>query len=177
MKKIIRKSLGFLLVLPVLMVLTQSLALAEPKLFPGFLFVENAYLERSEQNENQAVAHFSIRNLHTDDPLVLLGVTGEMFEEARLYDAQNNMREEFVINPGETLRGLRAELNDIEFTDAEAISIALNLYIRRGLLAMEAIEEVNNDEGQQGAFFGGLKNREAGVPNEDEYLVAFDIRN
>ncbi len=173
----IRKALGILLLFPVLMVLMQKMALAEPKLFPGFLFVEDAYLERSAQGENQAVAHFSIKNLHADDPIVLLGLTGEMFEEATVYDAQDNMQEEWVINPGETLTGLRAVLSDIELTDADARTVALNLYIRRGLLAMEAIEEVNNDEGQQGAFFGGLKNREAGIPNEDEYLVAFDIRN
>jgi hypothetical protein len=173
----IRRALGFLMLMPALLILTQKIALAEPKLIPGFLFVENAYLEPLELSENQAVAHFSIKNLHADDPMVLLGLTGEMFEVAALYDSQDNMREELVINPGETLTGLRAVLSSMELSDTDANTIGINLFIRRGLLAMEAIEEINNDEGQNGAFFGGLKNREAGIPNEDEYLVAFDIRN
>jgi hypothetical protein len=170
----LRQSVSSLLLLFPLLLLSSSAVFAEPKLFPGFLFVESAYLEQSGSAADEADIYFSIRNLHADDPIVLLGINGDEEAAARMYDGQNAMLQQIVINPGETVSGIHAVLRNADLSAAEDGQLALNLLIRRGL---EALPPVDAIESSGGLFSGGVKAREAGIPNEDDYQVRFDIRN
>jgi hypothetical protein len=174
--KIIHPLISRLLLTFPLALLSSKAVFAEPKLFPGFLFVESAYLEHSGAAD-EADIYLSIRNLHPDDPIVLLGISGDEDDAvaAIMYDAQNVMLQQIVVNPGETVSSIHAVLRNADLSAAEDGQLGLNILVRRGLEALPPVEASEGTGG--GAFSGGIKAQEAGIPNEDDYRVSFDIRN
>lgn len=146
---------------------------AESRLFPGFLFVESAYLEQGS-DLTSADAYITVTNLHPEDPLVLLTASSEIFEGATFFDDANAEMTQVVIQPGERLAGLRVALSGVDLTDSSGAPVEFSFLIRRGLEAMEAVDAI---ETNNGPFGGGIKAREAGIPNEDEYTFRVDIRD
>lgn len=160
-----------------LLILFAAGVKAESRLIPGFLFVESAYLQQQGNSANTADAYITVTNLHPDDPLVLLDVTSDFFETATFSSDDNSELAQIVIQPGERVAGIHMLLSGFDLAESQGDALEFSFLIRRGLEAMEAVDAIANDEGQQGAFFGGLRNREAGIPNEDEYILRVDIRD
>ena len=175
----IKITLNRLLAFPIslLFILSAAGVKAESRLIPGFLFVESAYLQQQANSANTADAYITVTNLHPDDPLVLLNVSSENIEAATFNNADNPELNQIVIQPGERKADIHMVLSGVDLADSPGDALEFSLLIRRGLEAMEPVDAIINDEGQQGAFFGGIKNREAGIPNEDEYVVIVDVRN
>lgn len=165
--------LGRLLALPVFLLLLPGVVSAQASLYPGFMMVE-AFLDRPDSGAGDSNAVISISNLHESDPLVLLDITGENFESATIYNENNEEIDQLVIQPGERVYNIPVMLNGVDSSVFDDSTYDLNFFVRRGLEAMEPVEAI---EGTQGAFSGGIKAREAGIPNEDEYIVNFAIRN
>ncbi len=159
--------------LSLLLIVLAGTVKAESRLYPGFLFIESAYLEQGS-DANSAEAFFTLTNLHPDDPLVLLTVSSDIFEAATFEDAENSPLSQIVIQPGERLEGVRVVLAGVNLSESSHSMVDFNVLIRRGL---EPLPPVDAIESSGGLFSGGIKAREAGIPNEDEYIFRVDIRN
>lgn len=157
-----------------LLVLFAAGSKAESRLIPGFLFVETAYLEQQGNDTNTADAYFTLTNLHAEDPLVLLAVSGENFESATFRGNENAVLDQIVIQPGERVAGIHLVMTGANLTDAGDAPLEFSVLIRRGL---EPLPPVDAIAPSGGLFSGGIKAREAGIPNEDEYIFKVDIRS
>ncbi len=169
MKKHSRKILNFAWLVPVVFLLIQPSALGRPKLFPGFLYVDSPFVEMQDAASNQARVSFTIQNMHASDPLVLLSISGESLEAS-------TELEQLVINPGEispTVHAMVTLADDYAVNDG---NLHLEILIRRGLEAMEYVEAIEDPRALARVPLG-FKVQRSGIPNEDEYLVPFQVRD
>jgi hypothetical protein len=169
MKKHIPNIFYYLWLFPVFFLLVQPLAMGRPKLFPGFLYVDSPYVEMQDTESNQARVSFTIQNMHASDPLVLLSISGESLEASIEL-------EQLVINPGEispTVYALVTFTNDYIVNDG---NLYLGILVRRGLEAMEYVEAIEDPRALARVPLG-FKLQKSGIPNEDEYLVPFQVRD
>ncbi len=169
MKKHARKILNYVWLVPVAFLLAQPSALGRPKLFPGFLYVDNPYVEMSDAASNQARVSFTIQNMHASDPLVLLSILGESLEAS-------TELEQLVINPGEVSPPVHALVTLADDYSASDGNLYLEILVRRGLEAMEYVEVIEDPRALARVPLG-FKLQKSGIPNEDEYLVPFEIRD
>ncbi len=163
-----------LLSVPFAIFALQSVALAQPVIYPGFLTVENAYIDTSEGDMEKAKAYLTINNLG-DEPIVLLDATSEISEGVTFYSAANEEIEHVEILPGQKLvmepGGIHMAINALDAEIAEGDIEPFELLIRTGLVRGEYLEAYK----PKGAFTGE-KEREAGFENEKNYLVRLSVK-
>ena len=146
-------------------------------MIPGFFGIESSYIEAPAANAGAANGYLTIVNLHYE-PLRLLSASSELFENAGFFDANNQPLEYIEILPGERVAmrpgGMHMQFNNPDAELSAGEPLELTLLIRRGREAMEAVEGF--DASEAGAF-SGKKSIEAGIPNEEEYVIKVDVRN
>ncbi len=167
------KRISRLFAIPLLMLCFQSTQ-AQPIMIPGFMGIESSYMDAPAAGSDASNAYFTISNLYSE-PIVLLSATGDIFENATFLGPNNDELEQLIIQPGERLvmgpDTVYMHLSDLQTSSIEDHSQQITLLVRRGL---EAEEEVEAQDG-----FGGLsgaRQREAGIPNEKEYVVNVDLK-
>jgi hypothetical protein len=166
-KKSSKHFLKYLWMLPAVLLITQPVVQARPKLVPGFIYVDNASFELPVPGTNQASVTLTVQNMHANDPLVILSLIGDSL-------AEDAMLEEVVINPGEISAPISVMVtlaDDLTISDDE---LDLNLRVRRGLEAMEYVEAIEDPRALARVPLG-FKLQRSGIPNEDEYRITFDI--
>ncbi|PCJ41564.1 MAG: hypothetical protein COA71_08390 [SAR86 cluster bacterium] len=161
------------LVIPFVILITQSTAFAEPLLIPGFLGIESSYIETPEADSNTTNAYFTIINLH-NQPIRLLNTNSDFFGSAVFHAANGEEleyievlpRERVVMEPG----GIYIQLNEITDSITAADSThEVTLLVRRGREAMEFVEEYFDNSERE--LRGG------GIPNEKEFLAHISVRD
>ncbi len=172
--KLSLKTISRLIAVPMAILCLQT-AVAQPIMIPGFMGIENSSLDASSGSDT-ANAYFTITNLHRE-PIVLLSTTGDVFESASFIGADNQELEQVVIEPGDRLimgaNGIHVRLSGVDAAVAEEYTQPITLLVRRGL---EAEEEVEASEENFGVM-SGMRLREAGIPNEKEYVVNVPVMN
>ena len=160
------------LVMSALTILSQSSVLAEPLLIPGFLGVESSHIEAPAAGSDSTRAYFTMTNFHYE-PILLLNVTSDIFENATMLGSDNQELEYIELLPGERLdmraQGIHIQLNDIDESLAAGDVHEVKLLVRRGLEAMEFVEEF---------FDNSIRElRGGGIPNEKEYVMHITVGN
>ncbi|MDG2091397.1 MAG: copper chaperone PCu(A)C [Gammaproteobacteria bacterium] len=160
--------------IPLAILCFQS-AHAQPIMIPGFMGIESSYLDALEADSDSTMAYFTISNLH-QEPILLLGASGDKIGHAMLNNSDHQAVDSILIEPGQRLvmqpDGYHVHLDEIDTSDADEGFYAVTLLVRRGLEAMEEVEAIEN----LGAM-SGQRGREAGIPNEQEFVVNVPIRN
>ena len=159
-------------ILPFTILVTQSTVLAEPLMIPGFMGIENSYIEAPEAGSDSTNAYFTVINLH-HEPILILNASGNIFNNASLIGSNNEElnyieilpRERLVMRPGST----HIQLNEINDSITASDTHELTLLVRRGHEIMEYVERFFDNSVRE--FRGGS------IPNEKEYLVHISIRN
>ena len=152
----------------------QSLAFAQPIMIPGFMGIESSYFDAPEADSDSTMAYFTIANLH-QEPILLLAASGDSFGHVMLNNAEHEPVDSILIEPGQRLvmqpGGYHVHLDEIDSDVADEGTFAVTLLVRRGLEAMEEVEA------QQGDANAGQRAIEAGVPNEQEFVVDVPVRH
>ena len=142
---------------------------AQPIMIPGFMGIENSSLDAAAAGADSTSAYFTISNLHYE-PIILLSASGEAFENAAFIGSNNEELEQVIIQPGDRLimgsNDVHLRLSGIDASINDERSQAITLLVRRGLEPEEEVEAIEN----LGAM-SGQRSREAGIPNEKEYVV------
>lgn len=163
-----------LAMIPVTLLFLQTVAVAQPTFIPGFLGVESSYIERPASGADSTEAFLTLTNLHPREPLVILDISGGMFEESSMVGANGEELENIVLQPGERLvmsdDGVHVVLNGVDASMLADHGLELTLFIRRGLEPEDPVEA------REATAFGPPA-REAGIPNEKEYMVSVEVRN
>jgi copper(I)-binding protein len=166
------KRITHLFALPLLMLGLHS-TYAQPIMIPGFMGIESSYMD-APAGSDSGNAYFTISNFHYE-PIVLLSASGNVFGNATFLGPNNDELDQLVIQPGERLvmgpDSVYMHLSDLQASDGEEPSQQITLLVRRGLEADEEIEATTG--------FGGLsgsRTREAGIPNEKEYVVNVPVK-
>jgi len=165
------KKISYLMALPLLMLGLHS-TYAQPIMIPGFMGIESSYMD-APAGSDSSNAYFTITNFHYE-PIVLLSASTDVFANATFLGPNDDELEQVVIQPEGRLvmspDGVHLRLRDVA-TITENESQQITLLVRRGL---EADEEIEGTTG-----FGGLsgsRTREAGIPNEKEYVVNVPVK-
>jgi len=152
----------------------QLSAHAQPVMVPGFMAIESSYIENA--GSDSANAYFTITNFD-DEPMRILSASGETFESAVVIGPNNETLEYVEILPNERLamdaRGMHIQLSNVSESVMAGETQEVTLLIRRGREAMEAVEA---QEGGFAGAFSGPKIREAGIPNEQDYVVRVPVK-
>lgn len=168
------KKITQLFAIPLAILCFQSVQ-AQPIMVPGFMGIELSSLDAIANDADSTNAYFTISNLHYE-PIVLLGASGETFENGAFIGPNNEELEQVVIQPGGRLvmssNDVHVRLSDVDASINDESSQAITLLVRRGLEAEEEVEAVEN----LGAM-SGQRGREAGIPNEQEYVVNVPVRH
>ena len=158
-----------------LAILCMQSAHAQPIMVPGFMGLESSYVEAPEAGSDSTTAYFTISNFH-HEPILILSATGDGFESAALNDANHGAVESIIIEPGQRLvmqpGGFHVHLSEIDASMFDEGSFEITLLLRRGLEAMEEVEAVE----ELGAM-SGVRSREAGIPNEQEFVVNVPVKH
>ncbi len=173
MKLILTKIIQLLVVFSAMLTF-QTSVFAQSIVIPGFLAVENSYLEAPDAGEDSTLAYFTISNLH-NEPIVLLNGSSEIFENAVLNGPGHQEIDSIVIQPRERLEmqadGYHMHLASVDAEVSAGSNYEITLQVRRGL---EAEEEV---EASRANATSGMRGREAGIPNEHDIVVRVPVRN
>ncbi len=163
-----------LFAIPFVMLCLQS-AHAQPLMVPGFMGIESSYVEAPEAGSDSTTAYFTISNFHYE-PILILSATGEGFESAALNNADHGAVESIIVEPGQRLvmqpGGFHVHLSEVDASMFDEGSLDITLLLRRGLEPMEEVEAVE----ELGAM-SGVRSREAGIPNEQEFVVNFPVKH
>ena len=158
---------------PLVMLLLQAAAQAQPVMVPGFMAIESSYIE--SEGSDSANAYFTISNFD-DEPMRILSASGDVFENA-VITAGGQELEYIEILPNERLvmspEGMHIQLSGLSEELMAGEQEDVTLLIRRGREAMEALEA---QEGGFAGAFSGEKIRDAGIPNEKDYVVRVPVR-
>lgn len=153
----------------------QMSAHAQPVMVPGFMAIESSYIENS--GSGSASAYFTITNFD-DEPMRILSASGEAFESAVIAGPNDETHEYVEILPNQRLNmaesGIHFQLNNVSDSLMAGETQDVTLLIRRGREAMEAVEA---QEGGFAGAFSGAKIRDAGIPNEKDYVVRVPVRH
>jgi len=172
--KIKIKKIAYLFVIPLALLCMQS-AYSQPLMVPGFMGIESSYMEEISANSDSSNAFFSISNFH-HEPIILLSATGDSFESATFIGPNGNELEQVIIEPGNRLvmgpNSVHLRLGELDAATAEDYSHQISLLIRRGLEAEEEVEAIE----ELGAM-SGVRSREAGIPNEREFVVNVPVNH
>ncbi len=167
-KKIVNRSIF----IPLTLLFVPAVANAQSIMIPGFMGIESSYMNAAASSPDTASAYFTISNLHYE-PIVVLGVTGDMFDNASFVGANGDDLEEVIIQPGDRLvmspNDVHFQLNDIHSSSLEEHSQDMTLLVRRGLEPLEEVEAQRKDAN------AGQRAREAGVPNEHKFIVSVPL--
>jgi copper(I)-binding protein len=148
---------------------------AQPIMIPGFMGIESSYFDAPEADADSTMAYFTISNLH-QEPILLLSASGDSFGHAMLNNAEHEPVDSILIEPGQRLvmqpGDYHVHLDEIDSEVVDEDTYAVTLLVRRGL---EAMEEVEGSAGF-GAM-SGVRVREAGIPNEQEFVVNVPVRH
>ena len=170
--------LSHLFSLAVMMLFCQTSLVAQPVMIPGFFGVESYYIEAPANGADSTNAYLTIVNLHYE-PLRLLGTSSELFGNAGLFDANNQVIEYVEVLPGERVvmrpGGMHIRFEELDPAIAAGETVDLTLKVRRGREALEPVEAFDPMD-NVGALVG-RKAVKAGIPNEDEYVIKVDVRN
>lgn len=168
------KKIAQIIATPLVILFLQATVQAQPVLIPGFITIENSYLETPEPDSHSTMAYFTISNSHSE-PIVLLGASSDIFESATLNAPGHESIESIIIQPRERIAmgvdGYHVHLDGIDGSIAAGQSQDVTLLVRRGL---EPLEEV---EAQDGDANAGIRGREAGIPNEHNIVVSVPVGN
>jgi len=156
------------------MVFVQTAAHAQPVMIPGFMGIESSYMHAPEASSDSATAFFTIANLHYE-PIVVLGLSGDMFDHATLVGSNGAELDQVIIEPGDRLvmsaNDVHFQLSGVDSANLEGHFQELTLLVRRGLEPLEEVEAQRRDANN------GQRGRDAGVPNEHKYVVNVPLRN
>ncbi len=168
------KKINRTIIIFIALLFVQTAAQAQPVIVPGFMGIESSYMEAPDASSESASAYFTIANFHYE-PIVLLGATGDIFENATFVGSNNEELEQVIIQPGGRLvmspDDVHIQLNDVDSSSAEEHFQELTLLVRRGLEPLEEVEAQRRDANN------GQRAREAGVPNEHRFVVNVPITN
>ncbi len=167
------KKITYLFSIPLLLMCLQSVQ-AQPIMIPGFMAIESSSMDAPSMGSDTSNVYFTISNLHYE-PIVLLSASGDIFEGATFVDSNNGELEQVVIEAGNRIvmgpNNVHLRLSGVD-VDAEDRYQDITLLVRRGLEAeeeVEAIEALGN--------MSGVRSREAGIPNEKEYVVNVPVNH
>lgn len=156
------------------MLFVQTAAHAQPVMIPGFMGIESSYMEALATSSESAAAYFTIANLHYE-PIVVLGLSGDIFDHATFLGPNGDELEQVIIQPGDRLvmapNNVHFQLSGLDSANLEGHFQELTLLVRRGLEPLEEVEAQRRDANN------GQRGREAGVPNEHKYVVKVPLRN
>ena len=156
------------------MVFVQTVAHAQPVMIPGFMGIESSHMNAPATSSESATVFFTIANLHYE-PIVVLGLSGDVFGQATLVGSNGGELEQVIIEPGDRLvmsaNDVHFQLSGVDFANLGGHFQELTLLVRRGLEPLEKVEA------QRGDAVGGQRGRDAGVPNEHKYVVNVPLRN
>ena len=173
MNSLIKKS-AQLIAIPLAILCFQSVH-AQPIMVPGFMRIEGSSVDAPAAGSDSTNAYFTILNLHFE-PIVLLSTSGEIFENAAFIGSNNEELEQVIIEPGDRLvmgpNDVHVRLSDIGSSFADERSQKITLLVRRGLEAEEEVEEIEGF-----GSMSGVRRREAGIPNEKEYVVNVPVKD
>jgi copper(I)-binding protein len=168
------KKIAHLFVISLSIICMQSLH-AQPIMVPGFMGIESSYIEAPEEGSDSTTAYFTISNFHYE-PILILSANGDSFESAALNNADHGTVESILIEPGQRLvmqpGGFHVHLSEIDATMFDEDSYDITLLVRRGLEPMEEVEAV-----QELGAMSGVRSREAGIPNEQEFVVNSPVKH
>ena len=167
--------LSKLLLAPFAVLLFQAVAHAQPVMVPGFMVIESSYIENS--GSDTANAYFTISNID-DEPMRILSASGEAFDSAIITGPNDETLEYIEILPNQRLvmaeAGMHFQLSNVSESVTAGETQDVTLLIRRGREAEEAIEAV---EGGFVGAFTGARIRDAGIPNEQDYVVRVPVKH
>ncbi len=168
------KKINRTIIILLTLLFVQAAVQAQPVMIPGFMGIESSYMEAPEASSESTSAYFTIANLHYE-PIVLLGATGDIFENATFVGSNNEELEQVIIQPGGRLvmspNDVHLQLHDVDSSNADEHFQELTLLVRRGLEPLEEVEEQRRDANN------GQRGREAGVPNEHRFVVNVPLTN
>jgi copper(I)-binding protein len=172
--KKINRTINRTIIMLLTLLFVQTAAYAQPIMIPGFMGIESSYMEAPMADSESTSAYFTIANLHYE-PIVLLGASGDMFENAVFVGSDNEELEQVIIQPGGRLvmepNGVHLKINDVEASSANEHFQELTLLVRRGLEPLDEVDEQRRDANN------GQRGREAGVPNEHRFVVNVPLTN
>ncbi|MFL2840421.1 MAG: copper chaperone PCu(A)C [Pseudohongiellaceae bacterium] len=173
--KINIKKLVQLFIMPLALTLSVSVY-AQPLMIPGFMGIESSYAEAPDAGSDAVMAYFTITNLHYE-PILILSASVDHFESATFNNIDHEEVESIVIQPSQRLvmepGGYHLHLSEINLPDSDLEAYEITLLVRRGL---EAMEEVEGSTDNFGAM-SGVRIRDAGIPNHQEFIINVPIRN
>lgn len=169
----IKKIVQFIAI-PLAILAFQSVQ-AQPIMIPGFMGIESSSLDAAAEGSDSTTAYFTISNLH-HEPIILLSASAEAFENANFIGPNNEELEQVIIQPGDRLimgsNDVHLRLSGFDASINDERSQAITLLVRRGLEPEEEVEAIED----MGAM-SGRRSREAGIPNEKEYIVNVPVRH